>query len=327
VDGMGWDGMKKRKKVALCDFFTEICRFYLFILYIQMDIESPFLDKKEETIVIRGVKKTMGFYTLTKGSTIYRGDNAIYRNKKNIRQLNGPTFFGHSSEAVEKYGVVFSFICDKDYKLLALDDYSTISKLYNDAPRDIQTILKENYGYGYIEEGEQRRNSVLEKDRMLVDYLCSLGYNGYATDMMENVDSFIGDFHREIVLCDPSSLTFNGQLTPESDVQNKLEDERLRKISEQDKEKRNEKKRNRNVVYESPPRNVASAFDFGSPVRMDESPPRRNVASALNFGTPPRNTPSVFRTPGGKKRSLKRKPKKTRTRTRTRTNKTRKTKK
>ena len=292
-----------------------------------MDIESPFLDKKEETIVIRGVKKTMGFYTLTKGSTIYRGDNAIYRNKKNIRQLNGPTFFGHSSEAVEKYGVVFSFICDKDYKLLALDDYSTISKLYNDAPRDIQTILKENYGYGYIEEGEQRRNSVLEKDRMLVDYLCSLGYNGYATDMMENVDSFIGDFHREIVLCDPSSLTFNGQLTPESDVQNKLEDERLRKISEQDKEKRNEKKRNRNVVYESPPRNVASAFDFGSPVRMDESPPRRNVASALNFGTPPRNTPSVFRTPGGKKRSLKRKPKKTRTRTRTRTNKTRKTKK
>ena len=273
----------------------------------------------------RFLDKRMGFYILPKNSIIYRGDNDIYRNKKNIRQLNGPTFFGHSSEAVEKYGVVFSFTCDKEYKLLALDDYSTISKLYKGAPRDIQTILKENYGYTENNEGEQRRNSVLEKDRMLVDYLCSLGYNGYATDMMENVDSFIGDFHREIVLCDPSSLTFNGQLTPESDVQNKLDEERLRKISELDKENRMNKKRNRNVVYESPPRNVASAFDFGSPVRMDESPPRRNVASALNFGTPPRNTPSVFRTPGGKKRSLKRKPKKTRTRTRTRTRKTRKT--
>ena len=118
-------------------------------------------------------------------------------------------------------------------------------------------------------------------------------------------------------------LIFNGQITPESEVPRKLDEERLRKISEKDKEKRMNKKRNRGVASESPPinivsafdfgspdRNIVSAFDIGSPVRMDESPPRRNVVSALNF-----------RTPGGKKRSLKRK---TRTR-KTRTRKTRKT--
>ena len=259
----------------------------------------------------RFLEKTEGFYILPKDSIIYRGDNAMYI--KNIRQLNGPTFFGHSSEAVDKYGVVFSFKCDKEYKLLALDDYSTISKLYKGAPPDIQTILKENYGYTENNEGEQRRNSVVEKDRMLVNYLCSFGYHGYATDMMENVDSFIGDFHREIVLCNPSSLFFNEQITPESEVPRKLDEERLRKISEQDKENRMNKKRNRNVAsafdFGSPDRNVVSAFDFRSQVRMDESPPRRNVVSALNFGTPPR-------TPGGKKRSLKRKTRTRKTRTR-----------
>ena len=256
----------------------------------------------------RFLKKTEGFYILPKNSIIYRGDNAIYR--ENIRELEESTFFGHSSEAVDKYGVVFSFRCDKEYKLLALDDYSTISKLYNDAPPDIQTILKENYGYTEDKGRKQRRNSVVEKDRMLVNYICSLGYHGYATDMMENVESVIGDFHREIVLCNPSSLIFNGQITPESEVPRKLDEERLRKISEKDKEKRMNKKRNRGVASESPPINIVSAFDFGSP--------DRNVVSALNF-----------RTPGGKKRSLKRKTRTRKTRTRktrkTRTRKTRKT--
>jgi hypothetical protein len=48
-----------------------------------------------------------GFYTLKKGTTIYRGDNRMYLGDKTWEQIsNRPTFFALTKDVAEKeYGI------------------------------------------------------------------------------------------------------------------------------------------------------------------------------------------------------------------------------
>jgi len=164
------------------------------------------------------------YYILPKGYKLFRGDNILYFSDKLPPKM---TFFSISADAVEKYGMTFEFELERPYKLLALDHPSTKQILYQMAPLEIQNIMENNYGFHTT-----RRNSDGEKDRQLASYLCENGFEGYATNMMTNVDDFIGDFHVEVVLCDPSHVKMMKQITPEEKRIFKMEEVKLRELGE-----------------------------------------------------------------------------------------------
>lgn len=153
--------------------------------------------------------------------------------------LNQPYFFGiqnmnndYIESYEDEYGVIFEFVTTKPYKLVALDDKNTQTTLYTNAPQNIKTILENNYGYK-----TNLRDSVGEKDREFAIYLCSLGYDGYATNVMST--NFGGKFHMELLLCNAANgIKFVKQITSQSRKNSILEKAKIDKISQDLKDKR-----------------------------------------------------------------------------------------
>ena len=148
------------------------------------------------------------YYTLPIGYRLYRGDDMFSSDAMLPRQL---TFFGTSPGSVEQYGTVFEFETTNEYKLLALDHTITTKKLLEEADADseIKQIMIQNFGFL-----SGKRDSNVKKDKLVSNYLCSKGYQGYATNMMENEDKYRGDFHVEVAICDPSGLQLVKQISP-----------------------------------------------------------------------------------------------------------------
>ena len=179
------------------------------------------------------------YYILEKGTKIYRGDD----NKIEDFNEYKPRFFGYIKDDVKSYGkIVYEFKVNNQLKLLAID--RNIDNFYTNAPENIQTILRENYGY---KKEKQLRDSVKENDNILLHYLCDKKkYDGYATNLMEKVDNFDGSFPREIAICDNKKYN-----TPNiiSDTNNKQQTKRLhddavlRRHNEHDKIKRKQNRR------------------------------------------------------------------------------------
>jgi hypothetical protein len=111
-------------------------------------------------------------------------------------------------------------------KLLILDNHADYTNFYNNAPKDIQTILRRNYGHT-----SGLRDSAYVSDFKVVNYLCNLGMDGYANDRMNVdpfavVDAYEGEedmenrlFHPEMALCSLSKVRF---VNPSEDVENYL---------------------------------------------------------------------------------------------------------
>lgn len=151
------------------------------------------------------------YYTIPKGTRLYRGDTDAYHDYLEQGQVtfspNRSGFFGVQAEGVESYGIIFEFITDKEYVLLALDDDNVMSFLFDNAnDKKIKRILRENYGYG-----GGTRNSVSGPDNYFSNYLCSLGYNGYA--ITQTKTDFGGTFHEEIMLCNAEHILFSKIVT------------------------------------------------------------------------------------------------------------------
>lgn len=252
------------------------------------------------------------YYVFPAGYPLFKANQT---NKETIFSKGYPSFFGMknmSAEYIEayeeEYGIIFEYITTRELNLLALDDKSTQSYLYNKAPREIQKILEDNYGYH-----NGVRNSVGEKDKQFAKYLCSLGYDGYATNIMPT--DFGGIFHIELLICDASTaIQFVQRITDANKIEFILEKARLKKHGDELKERRKKKPRHEEEDT-SPRRNM-----FGSPPRgnMFESPPSTPPRANGNlfgndFSTPPSTPPRAkgnlfgndFRTPGGKKREKK----------------------
>ena len=181
---------------------------------------------------------------------------------------------GTKSEAVEQYGMVFELKTDKKYELLALDEANTMKMIYEDAPDNIQTILERNYGYG---KKKKIRNSVNDKDVELSNYLCDMGFDGYAITSMET--DFGGSFHEEVMICRPRTLRIIDQITDEIHRGRLMEEERLRKLGETMKEGRKKGRRPSPRDEEEGGGGLFGRFDDSPP----SSPPRRPAM----FESPP----------------------------------------
>jgi len=162
----------------------------------------------------------MYYYVLPSNFSIYRGDTSIDKNSFSFPN-NVPFFFGTNVEEVEQYGIVFEFKTTREYKLIAIDNFQTQQHLYQNAPPDIQDILKRNYGYS--PSGIQTRESVSAKDIAFSNYLCKERYDGYAINEM-NTD--LDRFHQEIVICSPQTIQLVKQITTDPNEIQRLMDKK-----------------------------------------------------------------------------------------------------
>jgi len=144
------------------------------------------------------------------------------------------------------YGIIYHFRTTREYKLLALDDTTTRNNIYNNAPENIQKILRENYGHN---NSNNIRNSISENDRKLSEYLCSNGYEGYAIKSM-NTD-FGGTFHPEFMICNINGIECITRITDDTNV-DRLKKQGTTIVSEDLRDKRKSEKRKNpsSVIYD-----------------------------------------------------------------------------
>lgn len=173
------------------------------------------------------------YYELKKGTKLYRGDDRnIDVNKYK------PRFFVKEIEHAKVYGkIIYEFSVKEDLKLLAID--KNITSFYDNAPTNIQTILKENYGY---ESGNRLSES--KKDNALLDYICSKNeYHGYAANEMPTQ---ISHFDPEITICEPGEkLTTAKIISNLSKEDTKMAHANAKLIENEKERKENRKRKNR----------------------------------------------------------------------------------
>ena len=158
-----------------------------------------------------GLIKIDGFL-LEAGVSLFKGDNKKYFDQYKREEIvtydKHPAYFALEEEVSAQYGVIFEFIVVEPLFIVDLGDVDVVSTLYINASPKIQTILRKNYGYDPEHETITMRDSVHEKDNILSEYLCSIGVKGYVLNKQLETD-LGGKFHREVMLCDPSTLEFS----------------------------------------------------------------------------------------------------------------------
>ena len=171
------------------------------------------------------------YYKIPIGYKLFKATREVNEKNNRITLVNNkPYFFGeynmdpdYIKSYEELYGIIYKFETEREYKLLALDDYNTIKYIYDNIPDnkpDIKKILRENYG---CDEKNKNRNSIGENDAELSKYLCNLIskqgnkiYEGYATKTMTT--DFGGTFHPEYMICDVTNIKCNGRITTDSNA-------------------------------------------------------------------------------------------------------------
>jgi len=203
----------------------------------QITNSNPFDDNTIQKIEENGIY----YYIVPSGFPLFKAT----KNEDDIVNNNGldPTkfyFFGVKNmdpkyiKSYEKeYGIIFEFTTTREYKLLALDDKATQTKLYKmeNITEDIKQILEENYGY---ENNE--RDSDNDKDRKLSEFLCSNNFDGYAIHNMKT--QLGGTFHDELMICKMDGINTIGKLiTSPERVEQILEDTKLKSYAPKKKER------------------------------------------------------------------------------------------
>jgi len=257
-----------------------------------MAATNPFKNGSISTIIEGG----LAYYIIPKGLPFFRakkGSRYNINSDFSVLTLNPRAFFGvHNMNRAyiesyeDKYGVIFAFETTRPYKLLALDHPDTKATLYNRVPPNIQDILRENYGYTM----SGKRNSQLNSDLVLSQYLCDNGYQGYASDFIE---TDIDDFDPEFMICDVSGIKSLGRITDSSRIASILEIGELKKRSEELKAAR-QKRKNRQRA-ESPPvdrfvtATSSPGASYGSPPREQSRFANATSIPFASYGSPPRD--------------------------------------
>jgi hypothetical protein len=223
-------------------------------------------------------------YVIPKGTTIFRADSSVNKPTYKLEYVDGkiyPIFFGFDKESVEQnYGITYQFTTIEDIRCIAIDRLDEKSPFYVNSPYEIQKILLSNYGLK-----TKKRLSESVNDKILTNYICSLGYEGYAINTM---DTQLGTFHSEIAVCNISNLVDpNGTRVTTQHLADKLHQEYI--LIKDKKEREETKKRIRRERYES--RTQASPPQVSNKKSLfEDSPPSSPIKPMpISFSTPPRN--------------------------------------
>ena len=270
----------------------------MFLLYMAATNPDPFINGSISTIIEDG----LAYYIIPKGLRFFRAKKGSRYNITpdfSVLTLNPRAFFGvynmdrdYIESYEDKYGVIFAFETTRPYKLLALDHPTTKMALYASVPPNIRDVLRINYGYTM----SGKRNSQLNSDLVLSQYLCDNGYQGYATNFIE---TDIDYFDPEFMICDVGGIKSLGRITDPSRIRSIVESGKLKKHSEELEAARQEKRKNRQRAESPPPVDSASASSifasygspgasYGSPGASYSSPfaPARVVNPFASYGSP-----------------------------------------
>ena len=236
----------------------------------------------QHPIIENGIK----FYVFPEGYPLFKAKKGT---EPTEFRRGIPSFFGiknmlpeYIDSYEEEYGVIFEYITTRPYKLVALDDESTQEQLRSEAPPEIQKIIDENYGLK-----TKYRDSVSEKDRMLANYLCERGYEGYATQPMKSDSG--GTFHIELLICDAvDGIQFVTRVTDSKKISYIMEKEKLKQLGKEleNKQKQERIARRKEVIDEDTIGHTmlfeGEEDTFESPIKKIKSNPN------IDFNTPPR---------------------------------------
>ena len=234
-----------------------------------MDVD-PFTNGSISTIIdVDG----MAYYIIRPGCPLFK---ATKRSDALDLRRGRLSFFGvHNMDPAyiesyeNEYGIIFAFETTRPYKLLALDHPATKMALYYRVPKNIKDILRRNYGYDTMTGS---RDSELNSDLTLSQYLCDEGYEGYATNFMQ---TDTGEFHPEFMICHVDGMRLLGRITNDpTKIGNILARGRIDEASHDLKVSRKGKQRT-----ESP---YVARVRPTSLFASDDSPPR--APSRLTFG-------------------------------------------
>jgi len=220
--------------------------------------ENPFDNNTIQKIQENGIY----YYIVPEGLPLFKA-SIIYDEKspRLIFKRAGPYFFGVKSmnpeyieSYEEEYGIIHEFKTNREYKLLALDEFDTQKYIYENAENanpEIQHILEKNYGYN-DKNRQLKRDSESDNDRILSHYLCSnADCDGYAVHNMSTYG--VGLFHDEFMICKMDGIEYVQQITrDEEKIQNILQNSELKRHAKEMKESRQKKRQLENRFVSSP---------------------------------------------------------------------------
>ena len=250
-----------------------------------MDNTQSFFDNEPVA------KNGLNYYVIPANTSLFRGD--IPKDYNNpLKDINGPVFFGDNVDTAKQYGLPFEFKTINEIEVLALD--KSMKTVHNNAPDEIQSILKKNYGYP-----KGNRDSDDKADKQLTDYICNK-YGSYALNYMPTDAG--GIFHREIVLCDKEQVKFEKMVPIRKEEENTIIDNQKLRRAEQNR--LDQKKRPRRDSKDNINNLTTALFNKKEDERDEEdNKPNSFPVYKVSFD----DDDEGYKTPGGKRQQHKKK--------------------
>lgn len=179
------------------------------------------------------------FYVVEADSVLYRGDSGVVGEAPDFRPLE---YFAPDRQTAEIYGIVSQFRSKCRLFLLAMDEISNLRRLYEEcrSPRVLNAITQV---FGYEPDNEHiNRRSDPTTDRVVAEYICGKGLDGYAHDYVPSEEFPQRGFHPEIVICDPRRyVEFEKTMDyDEETIAERMREHRLLRQSQEDRRQREE---------------------------------------------------------------------------------------
>ncbi len=147
------------------------------------------------TYLPNSVRKPGGNPTYT-----LKAKNFLYRGSKNpylpLEDLIGIQWYALDLPDVFQYGYPSKYEINTDLNLLAIDKIEKDDPFFTGLDETMKN--KFNKFIRYDDEGKKQRVSIAQNDYDVCEYICSLGYDGYAMNKMKS--DIDGEFHAEVAL-------------------------------------------------------------------------------------------------------------------------------
>ena len=141
------------------------------------------------------------YYLLPREQRLFKG----LSNTSRITNIGSYEWYGLSIETAETYGHIYVYSNTKPVKLLAMDERSNIEMLLRDARlqqrEDVIEALKDTFMLYDEQPNVVIRHSDSDEDKLVVEFLCKNGYEGYGSDEMVKGLNSSDFFHSEICVC------------------------------------------------------------------------------------------------------------------------------
>ena len=157
-------------------------------------------------------QNNLTLYRLPEKFIVYLGD---FNHENQIIKPKGKMSFNINAEDASKNGLIQQFQFNQPIDVIALDRVSNVKILManaiNDDKYDVVNALENNYSLKRIND---KTAIIMNKDPLsdflILDYLCSLGYSGFATKPLNNQPA-------RIYLCSSEQYLSQGKFSKYND--------------------------------------------------------------------------------------------------------------